>query len=58
MARVWRPLFCHALQPPQHFRGRVSRFQELKDWLEAPVTADHVVSLVAAGGCRLVGGLG
>jgi hypothetical protein len=49
-ARVWRPLFCHALQPAQHFRGREARLQELKDWLESPVTADRVISLVAAGG--------
>ena len=50
IARVWRPLFCHALQPAQHFRGREARLQELKDWLQAPVTPDRVVSLVAAGG--------
>ncbi|MDP2996464.1 MAG: TIR domain-containing protein [Bryobacterales bacterium] len=49
-ARVWQPLFCHALQPAQHFRGREARLQELKVWLEAPVTPDRVVSLVAAGG--------
>jgi tetratricopeptide (TPR) repeat protein len=49
-ARVWQPLFCHALQPAQHFRGREGKLQELKDWLQAPVTPDRVVSLVAAGG--------
>ena len=49
-ARVWKPLFCHALQPAQHFRGREVRLQELKDWLQAPVTPDRVVSVVAAGG--------
>ncbi len=48
--RVWRPLFCHALQPAQHFRGRAVKLQELKDWLAAPVTPDRVVSVVAAGG--------
>jgi hypothetical protein len=35
-ARVWQPLFCHALQPAQHFRGREAKLTELKDWLEAP----------------------
>jgi hypothetical protein len=49
-ARVWQPLFCHALQPAQHFRGRVTKLQELKDWLQAPVTPDRVISVVAAGG--------
>ncbi len=49
-ARVWQPLFCHALQPAQHFRGREVKLQELKDWLQAPVTPDRVVSVVAAGG--------
>jgi class 3 adenylate cyclase len=49
-ARVWQPLFCHALQPAQHFRGREAKLQQLKDWLESPVTADRVVSVVAAGG--------
>lgn len=49
-ARVWQPLFCHALQPAQHFRGRAARLQELKDWLQAPVTPDRVISVVAAGG--------
>src|ERR1022692_4643809 len=49
-ARVWRPLFCHALQPAQHFRGRVAKLQELKDWLQSRVTADRVISVVAAGG--------
>jgi tetratricopeptide (TPR) repeat protein len=49
-ARVWRPLFCHALQPAQHFRGREVKLRELKDWLQAPVTPDRVVSVVAAGG--------
>lgn len=48
--RVWKPLLCHALQPAHHFRGRESRIQELREWLLAPVTADRVVSLVAAGG--------
>jgi tetratricopeptide (TPR) repeat protein len=50
IARVWQPLFCHALQPAQHFRGREAKLQELKDWLQAPVTPDRVVSVVAAGG--------
>jgi tetratricopeptide (TPR) repeat protein len=49
-ARVWQPLFCHALQPAQHFRGRDTKLQELKDWLQAPVTPDRVLSVVAAGG--------
>src|SRR5208337_2567358 len=49
-ARVWQPLFCHALQPAQHFRGRAARLQELKDWLQTPVTPDRVISVVAAGG--------
>jgi tetratricopeptide (TPR) repeat protein len=49
-ARVWQPLFCHALQPAQHFRGRAAKLQELKDWLESPVSPDRVVSVVAAGG--------
>jgi tetratricopeptide (TPR) repeat protein len=48
--RVWQPLFCHALQPAQHFRGRDAKLQQLKDWLESPVTADRVISVVAAGG--------
>jgi hypothetical protein len=48
--RAWSPLFCHALQPAQHFRGREVKLQELKDWLAAPVTPDRVVSVVAAGG--------
>ncbi len=48
--QVWQPLFCHALQPAQHFRGRLAKLQELKDWLQAPVTPDRVVSVVAAGG--------
>ena len=48
--RVLEPQFCHALQPAQHFRGREGRLQELKDWFQAPVTPDHVVSVVAAGG--------
>ncbi|HEV2990935.1 MAG TPA: DUF4062 domain-containing protein, partial [Candidatus Angelobacter sp.] len=49
-ARIWHPLFCHALQPAQHFRGREARLQELKDWLKSPVTPDRVISIVAAGG--------
>lgn len=49
-ARIWKPLFCHALQPAQHFRGRGTKLQDLKDWLRSPVTADRVVSVVAAGG--------
>ncbi|MGH9719561.1 MAG: tetratricopeptide repeat protein, partial [Bryobacteraceae bacterium] len=48
--RIWEPLFCYALQPAQHFRGRDVKLQELKEWLQAPVTPDHVVSVVAAGG--------
>ncbi len=49
-ARVWTPLFCHALQPAQHFRGRAGRLQQLEEWLVSPVTPDRVVSVVAAGG--------
>jgi tetratricopeptide (TPR) repeat protein len=49
-ASVWKPLFCYALQPAQHFRGRAGRLQELKDWLQAAVTPDRVVYVVAAGG--------
>ena len=49
-ARVWQPLFCHALQPAQHFRGRDVKLKELQDWLQAPVTPDRVISVVAAGG--------
>ncbi|HVG91527.1 MAG TPA: DUF4062 domain-containing protein, partial [Alphaproteobacteria bacterium] len=48
--RVWQPLFCHALQPAQHFRGRETKLQDLKNWLQAAVTPDRVVSVVAAGG--------
>jgi hypothetical protein len=48
--RVWQPLFCHALQPAQHFRGRAARVAELKTWLESTVTPYRVLSLVAAGG--------
>jgi hypothetical protein len=48
--RVWQPLFCHALQPAQHFRGREAKLKELQDWLQAPVTPDRVISVVAAGG--------
>jgi tetratricopeptide (TPR) repeat protein len=48
--RVWKPLFCHALQPAQNFRGRVAKLQELKGWLQSPVTPDRVISVVAAGG--------
>jgi hypothetical protein len=33
LTRVWQPLFCHALQPAQYFRGRVVKLQELKNWL-------------------------
>jgi len=25
IARAWQPLFCHALQPAQHFRGREAK---------------------------------
>lgn len=49
-ARIWKPLFCHALQPAQHFRGREAKLEELKKWFESPVTPDRAVSLVAAGG--------
>ena len=49
-ARVWKPLFCHALQPAQHFRGRDTMLADLKNWVQTPVTPDRVVSLVAAGG--------
>ncbi len=48
--RVWRPLFCHALQPAHHFRGRESKLRELKEWLQAAITPDRVVSIVAVGG--------
>jgi len=50
VARSWSPLFCHALQPAQHFRGRVAHLRDLVAWLESPVTPDRVVSLVAMGG--------
>lgn len=49
-ARVWQTLVCHALQPAQHFRGRLARLSELRDWLTASVTPDRVISVVAAGG--------
>jgi tetratricopeptide (TPR) repeat protein len=49
-ARVWKPLFCHALQPAQHFRGRAANLQELTEWLQSPVTPDRVISVVAAAG--------
>ena len=49
-APVWTPLFCHALQPAQHFRGRAVKLQELKEWLQSPITPDRVISVVAAGG--------
>ncbi|MGC9973301.1 MAG: DUF4062 domain-containing protein [Bryobacteraceae bacterium] len=49
-ARAWQPLFCHALQPAQHFRGREAKIEDLKGWLRAPVTPDRVISVVAAGG--------
>jgi tetratricopeptide (TPR) repeat protein len=48
--RIWQPMFCHALQPAQHFRGRTARLDELTRWLGSPVTPDRVVSVVAAGG--------
>jgi hypothetical protein len=28
--RIWNPLFCHPLQPAQHFRGREAELEELK----------------------------
>ena len=34
--RIWQPLFCHALQPAQHFHGREAKLQQLKGWLESP----------------------
>ena len=49
-AHAWQPLFCHALQPAQHFRGRATNLQILKNWLQASVTPDRVISVVAAGG--------
>ncbi len=49
-ARIWKPLFAHALQPAQHFRGRTTKLEELKNWLQTPVTPDRVISVVAAGG--------
>lgn len=48
--RIWTPLFCHALQPAQHFRGRQTKLKELRDWLKTPVTPDRVISVVAPGG--------
>jgi tetratricopeptide (TPR) repeat protein len=48
--RIWKPLFCHALQPAPHFRGREARLKELKEWLESPVTPDRILSVVAPGG--------
>ena len=48
--RAWKPLFCHALQLAQHFRGRTARLNDLKEWLRVPVTPDRVLSVVAAGG--------
>ena len=50
ITRIWHPLFCHALQSPQYFRGRETRLKELKDWLQASITPDRVISIVAAGG--------
>jgi Domain of unknown function (DUF4062) len=50
ITRVWKPLFCHALQPALHFRGRAYTLMELKEWLEIPITPDRVVSIVAPGG--------
>ena len=49
-ARIWKPLFCHALQPAPHFRGRTAHLSDLKNWLLSPVTPDRVLSVVAAGG--------
>jgi tetratricopeptide (TPR) repeat protein len=49
-ARIWQPLYCHALQPAQHFRGRNDQLRDLKIWLQQNVTPDRVLSLVAAGG--------
>jgi tetratricopeptide (TPR) repeat protein len=49
-SRVWKPLFCHALQPAQHFRGRDAARQEIREWVQTSVTPDRVVSVVAAGG--------
>ena len=49
-AKVWKPLFCHALQPAPHFRGRATQLADLKNWLLSPVTPDRVLSVVAAGG--------
>ena len=48
--RIWQPLFCHALQPALHFRGREAKSREIKEWLESAVTPDRVISIVAAGG--------
>lgn len=28
--RVWKPLFCHALQPAQHFRGREAKLHDFE----------------------------
>lgn len=48
--RVWSPLYAYALQPAPHFRGRETKLQELRDWLQAPVTPNRVISVIAAGG--------
>ena len=49
-ARIWKPLFCHALQPAPHFQGRAAHLADLKNWLQSPVTPDRVLSIVALGG--------
>jgi hypothetical protein len=46
----WKPLFCHALQPAQNFRGRNPLLADIVNWLTRSSAADHVVSIVAAGG--------
>ena len=41
-ARIWQPLFCHALQPAQHFRGRAGQAPATEGLAQAPVTPDRV----------------
>lgn len=48
--RIWNPLFCHLLQPAQHFRGREAELEELKKWLQKPRHAGPGRLTVAAGG--------
>ncbi|HEX6911705.1 MAG TPA: DUF4062 domain-containing protein, partial [Longimicrobium sp.] len=48
--RAWRVLETHPLQPARHFHGRDALVAELVEWVQGGRSADHVVSLVAAGG--------